>query len=217
MEKASEVSCERVEKELEELGRSSAETLLGTACCEGAELMVLDSGNTSVTRASSCTFLTVLAACSMLPDCSLPYLLLLEQIGPAFAGLPLPRRLFANPEVLAAGQQGLEVDSPGHHIRVSLQQALVQNAQVRVACHECNCHDGVYGMRARLLGDGEKNGGDMAVVPARARLLRVAGRLPAASKVSEHLGALKLIQWGGRVAFYRVVGMGVTPKGGCAR
>jgi hypothetical protein len=54
MEKAREVSCERVEKELEELGSSSAETLLGTAFCEGAELMVLDSGKTSVTRANSC-------------------------------------------------------------------------------------------------------------------------------------------------------------------
>jgi hypothetical protein len=48
------VSCERVEKELEEVGRSSAETLLGTACCEGAELMVLVSGKTSVTKAISC-------------------------------------------------------------------------------------------------------------------------------------------------------------------
>jgi hypothetical protein len=54
MEKASEVSWEKVEKELEELGRSSAETLLGTDCCEGAELRVLDSGKTRVTRASSC-------------------------------------------------------------------------------------------------------------------------------------------------------------------
>jgi hypothetical protein len=42
-----------VEKELEELGRSSAETFLGTACCDGAELTALDSGNTSVIRASS--------------------------------------------------------------------------------------------------------------------------------------------------------------------
>jgi hypothetical protein len=54
MENARFVSCERVEKELEEVGRSSAETLLGTACCEGAELMVLVSGKTRVTRASSC-------------------------------------------------------------------------------------------------------------------------------------------------------------------
>jgi hypothetical protein len=54
MENASEVSCESVEKELEELGRSSAETLMGTAFCEGAELMVLDSGKTRVTRAISC-------------------------------------------------------------------------------------------------------------------------------------------------------------------
>jgi hypothetical protein len=53
IENASEVSCEKVEKELEELGRSLAETLLGTDCCEGAELMVLDSGKTRVTRASS--------------------------------------------------------------------------------------------------------------------------------------------------------------------
>lgn len=53
MEKAREVSCKKVEKELEELGRSSTETLLGTAFCEGAELMELDSGKTSVTRASS--------------------------------------------------------------------------------------------------------------------------------------------------------------------
>jgi hypothetical protein len=53
MENASDVSWEKVEKELDELGRSSAETLLGTDCCEGAELMVLDSGKTRVTRASS--------------------------------------------------------------------------------------------------------------------------------------------------------------------
>ena len=53
MENASEVSWEKVEKELDELGRSSAETLLGTDCCEGAELMMLDSGKTRVTRASS--------------------------------------------------------------------------------------------------------------------------------------------------------------------
>ena len=52
--KASEVSCESVEKELEELGSSFAETLLGTAYCEGAELMVLESGKTSVTTAISC-------------------------------------------------------------------------------------------------------------------------------------------------------------------
>jgi hypothetical protein len=54
MENASEVSCERVEKELDELGSSSAETLLGRAYCEGAELMMLDSGKTRVTRAISC-------------------------------------------------------------------------------------------------------------------------------------------------------------------
>jgi hypothetical protein len=54
MEKASDVSCDSVEKELEELGRSSAEALLGRACREGAELIVLDSGNTRVTRTSCC-------------------------------------------------------------------------------------------------------------------------------------------------------------------
>jgi hypothetical protein len=48
------VSCESVEKELDELGMSSAETLLGTACCEGAELMMLVSGKTRVTSANSC-------------------------------------------------------------------------------------------------------------------------------------------------------------------
>ena len=45
------MSWVRVEKELEELGSSSAETLLGMACVDGAELSVLDSGNTRVTRA----------------------------------------------------------------------------------------------------------------------------------------------------------------------
>jgi hypothetical protein len=54
MEKASDVSCDSVEKELEELGRSSAEALLGKASREGAELIVLDSGNTRVTKASCC-------------------------------------------------------------------------------------------------------------------------------------------------------------------
>lgn len=53
-EKASEVSCDMVENELDELGRSEADTLLGTAFCDGALLMALDSGNTRVTRASSC-------------------------------------------------------------------------------------------------------------------------------------------------------------------
>jgi hypothetical protein len=42
-----------VEKELEELGRRTAEMLLGTLFCEGAELMELDSGNTRVIRAVS--------------------------------------------------------------------------------------------------------------------------------------------------------------------
>ena len=53
--KAKDVSCEIVEKELEELGRRMAEMLLGTLFCEGAELMELDSENTRVTRAVSWT------------------------------------------------------------------------------------------------------------------------------------------------------------------
>jgi hypothetical protein len=51
MEKASEVSGEMVENEFEELGRSLADTLFGMPC--SALLMLLDSGKTSVTRASS--------------------------------------------------------------------------------------------------------------------------------------------------------------------
>jgi hypothetical protein len=51
--KARDVSCEMVEKELEELGRRTAERLLGTLSCEGAELMEFDSGNTRVIRAVS--------------------------------------------------------------------------------------------------------------------------------------------------------------------
>jgi hypothetical protein len=136
------------------------------------------------------------------------HLVLGEQVCPAFLGLPLPRRLFADSQVLAASQQGLEVDSSSHHSRVSLEEALVQHAQVRVAGHECDCNDSVDRVRAGLLGDGEKNGGDMAVVPAGARLLRVASSLPAASEVSEHRGALKLIRRGSRVAVYGLVRMG---------
>jgi len=55
-EYTSEVSCEMVEKELEELGSSLADRLDGTAFCGGAELTALESGNTSVTRANSSVF-----------------------------------------------------------------------------------------------------------------------------------------------------------------
>jgi hypothetical protein len=55
------VSCEKVAKVLCELGRSSAEILRVTDCCEGAELTVLDSGKTRVIRASSCAVCLLLA------------------------------------------------------------------------------------------------------------------------------------------------------------
>lgn len=60
-EKAREVSCEMVKKELEELGRSVAEMLLGILLSEGAELIELESGKTRVTRAISCAFWRMLA------------------------------------------------------------------------------------------------------------------------------------------------------------
>lgn len=55
-EKARDESREKAENELEELGRSSAETLLGAASLEGA--CELDSGKTRVMRAISCAFYT---------------------------------------------------------------------------------------------------------------------------------------------------------------
>ena len=47
------VSCDMVEKELNELGSSMEDRLAGREFCEGAELTALDSGNTRVTKASS--------------------------------------------------------------------------------------------------------------------------------------------------------------------
>jgi hypothetical protein len=51
IEKASELSEEMVEKELDELGSRLADTLLGSALLDGALLGVLDSGKTRVKRA----------------------------------------------------------------------------------------------------------------------------------------------------------------------
>jgi len=129
--------------------------------------------------------------------------LLLVDAAPAFFSLPLPVCLFANPQSLAASQERLKVDPPSHGRRIPLEKPLVQHAQVRVACHECNGHNGMYRVGAGLLCDGEEDGRDVAVVPARTSLLRIAGALPATCEVSEHLGAPKLIQYA-RVAFYGV-------------
>ena len=83
-----------------ELGRISAETLLGTAWREGAVLRVLVSGKTRVTRASSCT-VCLLSATSRLTRCQ--SCLLLVCTFPILFRFPMPRRLFAHTQSLAAG------------------------------------------------------------------------------------------------------------------
>jgi len=119
-------------------------------------------------------------------------LLVLGGTGVALCCFPLPRRLLANSQVLAAGQQRLEVDAARDGIRVFFQQALVQHAEVRVAGDKGNGYNGVDGVRACLLGHGEEDGRDVAVVPAGTGLLGVASRLPATGEVSEHCEAAAL-------------------------
>jgi len=112
--------------------------------------------------------------------------LLFVNSAPAIYRLPLPVCFLANPQALAAGQKRLEVHATDHISRVPLEQPLVQYAEVRVARHECDGDNCVYGVRACLLCDSEQYGRDAAVVPGRAGLLGVAGALPATGEVSEH-------------------------------
>lgn len=177
-----------VENELNELGSSMEDRLAGREFCEGAELTALDSGNTRVTKASS--WLVVNSALwREVANGTYP----VRFRGRMFLNLPLPCRLVGGAKGLAADQQSGEIYVTWSGIIVA-QETLVQDAQVRVAGDEGNCDDGVDGMGACLLCNGEQDGGAMAVEPSRAGLFASAGVLEALGEKAKHVVAKRKLR-----------------------